>query len=84
MAALPPGLPAFSLTRGELSPAHAGRYLYPFLDVDHHGYKSVLGNALLLGLSFYALAILLWPSTTPAPNPSASAKTGFRLQPPVG
>ena len=35
------------------------RYLYPFLDVDRHGYKSVLGNALLLGLAFYALALLL-------------------------
>lgn len=34
-------------------------YLYPFLDVDRHGYKGVLGNALLLGLAFCAVALLL-------------------------
>lgn len=34
-------------------------YLYPFLDVDRHGYKAVLGNALLLGLAFCAVALLL-------------------------
>ncbi|WP_121702322.1 Pr6Pr family membrane protein [Streptomyces sp. E5N298] len=51
---------AFSLTRGELLlPGSEGRYLYPFLDVDLHGYKIVLGNALLIGLALYALAVLL-------------------------
>ncbi|MEU1478951.1 Pr6Pr family membrane protein [Streptomyces sp. NPDC001668] len=76
----------FSFTRGELiPPGTAGRYLYPFLDVDLHGYKSVLGNALLLGLSFYALAILLVALDHARPNPIPHrAKTGFRLQPPVG
>ncbi|MFJ8543807.1 Pr6Pr family membrane protein [Streptomyces sp. NPDC093586] len=50
----------FSLARGELLlPGTEGRYLYPFLDVDQHGYKGVLGNALLLGLAVYALAALL-------------------------
>ncbi|WP_077796187.1 Pr6Pr family membrane protein [Streptomyces sp. JHA26] len=50
----------FSLARGELLlPGAEGRYLYPFLDVDRHGYKGVLGNALLLGLALYALAVLL-------------------------
>ncbi|MCC9707220.1 Pr6Pr family membrane protein [Streptomyces sp. MNU76] len=34
-------------------------YLYPFLDVDRHGYKGVLGNALLLGLAFCAAALLI-------------------------
>ncbi|MDX3641753.1 Pr6Pr family membrane protein [Streptomyces sp. MB09-02B] len=34
-------------------------YLYPFLDVDRHGYKDVLGNALLLGLAFCAVALLI-------------------------
>ncbi|MFF9775009.1 Pr6Pr family membrane protein [Streptomyces sp. NPDC013978] len=34
-------------------------YLYPFLDVDRHGYKGALGNALLLGLAFCAVALLL-------------------------
>jgi hypothetical protein len=77
---------AFAFTRGELiPPGAAGRYLYPFLDVDHLGYKSVLGNALLLGLSFYALAILLVALDHARPNPVRHrTKTGFRLQPPVG
>ena len=76
----------FSFTRGELiPPGTGGRYLYPFLDVDLHGYKSVLGIALLLGLSFYALAILLVALDRARPNPIRHrAKTGFRLQPPVG
>ncbi|MGW0841063.1 Pr6Pr family membrane protein [Streptomyces sp. NPDC002787] len=51
---------AFTLGRaGLLTPDWPAPYLYPFLDVDRHGYKSVLGNALLLGLAFYALALLL-------------------------
>ncbi|MFF4034493.1 Pr6Pr family membrane protein [Streptomyces sviceus] len=76
----------FSFTRGELiPPGTPARYLYPFLDVDLHGYKNVLGNALLLGLSFYALAILLVALDHARPNPTRHrAKTGFRLQPPVG
>ncbi len=76
----------FSLTRGELiPPGTPGRYLYPFLDVDLHGYKSILANALLLGLSFYALAVLLVALDHARPNPVRHrAKTGFRLQPPVG
>ncbi|MCD7443593.1 Pr6Pr family membrane protein [Streptomyces lincolnensis] len=77
---------AFSLGRGELLlPGTPDRYLYPFLDVDQHGYKSVLGNALLLGLSFYALAVLLVALDHARPNPVRHrAKTGFRLRPPVG
>ncbi|MBD0838739.1 MULTISPECIES: Pr6Pr family membrane protein [unclassified Streptomyces] len=77
---------AFSLARGELLlPGTDGRYLYPFLDVGLHGYKSVLGNALLLGLSLYALAVLLVALDHTRPNPVRHrAKTGFRLQPPVG
>ncbi|MER6162060.1 Pr6Pr family membrane protein [Streptomyces sp. NPDC001868] len=50
----------FTLGRAALvTPDWPAPYLYPFLDVDRHGYKSVLGNALLLGLAFYALALLL-------------------------
>ncbi|WP_155059127.1 Pr6Pr family membrane protein [Streptomyces blattellae] len=81
---------AFSLTRGELIlPGTPARYLYPFLDVDQHGYKSVLGNALLLGLAIYALAVLLTALDHIRPNPLRHrphhrTKTGFRLQPPVG
>ncbi|MGW1211386.1 Pr6Pr family membrane protein [Streptomyces sp. NPDC002499] len=77
---------AFSLGRGELIvPGTRGRYLYPFLDVDLHGYKSVLGNALLLGLAFYALAILLVALDHARPNLIRHRpKTGFRLGPPVG
>jgi hypothetical protein len=80
----------FSLTRGELLlPGTPARYLYPFLDVDQHGYRTVLGNALLLGLSFYALAVLLVALDHARPNPLRHRtrhhpKTGFRLQPPVG
>ncbi|MET7378956.1 Pr6Pr family membrane protein [Streptomyces sp. NPDC005526] len=77
---------AFSLTRGELlHPGTPGRYLYPFLDVVRRGYKHVLGNALLLGLSFYALAVLLVVLDHTRPNPVRRRyKTGFRLRPPVG
>ncbi|KUO15371.1 Pr6Pr family membrane protein [Streptomyces dysideae] len=77
---------AFTFTRGELLlPGTPTRYLYPFLDVDLHGYKSVLGNALLLALAFYALAILLVALDHARPNLIRHrAKTGFRLGPPVG
>lgn len=80
----------FSLARAEfLLPGTPARYLYPFLDVESHGYKSVLANALLLGLSFYALALLLVALDHARPNPlrrrlRPRGKTGFRLQPPVG
>ena len=77
---------AVYLARGELIlPGTPGRYLYTFLDVEHHGYKNVLGNALLLGLAFYALSVLLVALDHARPNPNRHrAKTGFRLQPPVG
>ncbi|QIJ63884.1 Pr6Pr family membrane protein [Streptomyces sp. JB150] len=76
----------FSFLRGELLLAGTpARYLYPFLDVEAHGYKGVLGNALLLGLSFYGLAVLLVALDHARPNPLRHrSKTGFRLQPPVG
>ncbi|MEV5726714.1 Pr6Pr family membrane protein [Streptomyces pharetrae] len=75
-----------SFARGELLLSGTpGRYLYPFLDVEAHGYKGVLGNALLLGLSFYVLAVLLVALDHARPNPVRHrSKTGFRLQPPVG
>ncbi|WP_399886943.1 Pr6Pr family membrane protein [Streptomyces sp. BBFR51] len=61
---------AFSLARGELLlPGSQDRYLYPFLDVDQHGYKGVLGNALLIGLALYALAALLVALDHIRPNP---------------
>ncbi|WP_369171172.1 Pr6Pr family membrane protein [Streptomyces sp. R28] len=81
---------AFTLTRGELLvPGTPARFLYPFLDVGRHGYRSVLGNALLIGLAIYALAILLVALDHARPNPLRRrahhrAKSGFRLQPPVG
>ncbi|MCX4882502.1 MULTISPECIES: Pr6Pr family membrane protein [unclassified Streptomyces] len=76
----------FSFARGELIlPGTPGRYLYPFLDVDLHSYKNVLANALLLGLAFYALAVLMVALDHTRPNPVRHrGKTGFRLQPPVG
>ncbi|MFJ8592480.1 Pr6Pr family membrane protein [Streptomyces sp. NPDC093598] len=72
---------AFCLLRGELLlPGTPDRYLYPFLDVGQDGFKRVLGNALLLGLSFYALAVLLVALDHARPNPLRHRwKTGFRL-----
>ncbi|MGW6021047.1 Pr6Pr family membrane protein [Streptomyces sp. NPDC055099] len=50
----------FALIRGALmAPGSPARYPYPFLDVDAHGYTGVLTNAVILGLAFYALALLL-------------------------
>ncbi|MFI5801185.1 Pr6Pr family membrane protein [Streptomyces sp. NPDC051677] len=76
----------FSLARAQLIHAGTpGRYLYPFLDVEAHGYRHALANALLLGLSFYALAVFLVALDHARPNPIGHrGKTGFRLQPPVG
>ncbi|GAA4121874.1 Pr6Pr family membrane protein [Streptomyces griseoincarnatus] len=64
---------AFALARGELLPGSTGRYLYPFLDVARHGYRSVLANALLVGLAIYAVAVLLVALDHTRP------KTRFRL-----
>ncbi|MFI1565304.1 Pr6Pr family membrane protein [Streptomyces sp. NPDC020490] len=72
---------AFSLARGELLPAGTpARYLYPFLDVDAHGYRNVLADALLLGLAFCALAALLVAVDHTRPDLIRHrGKTGFRL-----
>jgi hypothetical protein len=77
---------AFYLGRAELLiPGTTGRYLYSFLDVDQHGYRDVLANALLVGLAVYALAVLLVTLDHIRPNPiRRPGKTGFRLRPPVG
>lgn len=48
----------FALIRGALlSPGTEGRYPYPFVDVDLHGYAAVLANAVIFGLAFYVLAL---------------------------
>jgi hypothetical protein len=61
---------AFTLGRGALlADGSSAPYLYPFLDVDQHGYKSVLADALLLGLAFYALALTLVAADHLRPNP---------------
>ncbi|MFD5770990.1 Pr6Pr family membrane protein [Streptomyces sp. NPDC127049] len=50
----------FALVRGALLPAGTRtRYTYPFLDVAARGYAGVLVNALVLGLAFCALGLLL-------------------------
>ncbi|MFF9058764.1 Pr6Pr family membrane protein [Streptomyces sp. NPDC014882] len=76
----------FFLARAALiTPDAPDRYLYPFLDAAAHGYRHTLANALLLGLSLYALAVLLVALDHARPNPVRHrARTGFRLQPPVG
>ncbi|OIJ89759.1 Pr6Pr family membrane protein [Streptomyces colonosanans] len=72
---------AVSLVRGELiAPGTEGRYLYPFLDAGRLGYRSVLANALLLGLSFFGLALLMVVLDHLRPDPvRRRTKTGFRL-----
>ncbi|GAA0386136.1 Pr6Pr family membrane protein [Streptomyces luteireticuli] len=50
----------FALIRGAfLDPGTDGRYPYPFLDVDLHGYAGIATNAVVFGLAFYALALTL-------------------------
>ncbi|MDG4856736.1 Pr6Pr family membrane protein [Streptomyces sp. T-3] len=50
----------FALVRGAImSPGSTARYPYPFLDVDQHGYLGVLGNGVVFGLVFYALALAI-------------------------
>ncbi|MBC9714643.1 Pr6Pr family membrane protein [Streptomyces sp. TRM66268-LWL] len=63
---------AFCLLRGALmSPGSEARYPYPFVDVEQHGYAGVLGNAVVLGLCFYALALAFvgLDRIRPAPGP---------------
>ncbi|WP_043263101.1 Pr6Pr family membrane protein [Streptomyces sp. CT34] len=50
----------FALVRGALlAPGTNGRYPYPFLDVDLHGYAGVATNAVVFALAFYVLALAL-------------------------
>ncbi|NBE49880.1 integral membrane regulator [Streptomyces sp. YC537] len=50
----------FALTRGALlPPGSVARYPYPFVDVEQHGYAAILGNSVLFGLVFYALALAI-------------------------
>ncbi|WP_438489417.1 Pr6Pr family membrane protein [Streptomyces sp. S186] len=50
----------FALIRGALlAPGTEGRYPYPFLDVDLHGYAGIATNAVVFALAFYGLALAL-------------------------
>ncbi|MGG2464520.1 Pr6Pr family membrane protein [Streptomyces sp. RGM 3693] len=50
----------FALIRGALlAPGTDGRYPYPFLDVDLHGYAGIATNTVVFGLAFYVLALVL-------------------------
>ncbi|MEW1657996.1 Pr6Pr family membrane protein [Streptomyces sp. NPDC093707] len=50
----------FALIRGALlAPGTDGRYPYPFLDVDLHGYAGIATNAVVFALAFYVLALTL-------------------------
>jgi len=51
---------AFCLVRGAAKPPGSpDRYHYSFVNVDRHGYSGILGNTAILGLAFYALALLV-------------------------
>ncbi|MFI8305278.1 Pr6Pr family membrane protein [Streptomyces sp. NPDC085927] len=76
---------AFTLIHGLFLPAGPARHLYPFQDADRHGHPYVLGVSLLLLLVLYCLAVALIVVDRTRPDPlRLGAKTGFRLQPPVG
>ncbi|MFF9338950.1 MULTISPECIES: Pr6Pr family membrane protein [unclassified Streptomyces] len=61
----------FALVRGALLPDGArARYPYPFVDVTAHGYADVLLNALVLGLAFCALGLLLVAADRFRPAPA--------------
>ncbi|MEX2983026.1 Pr6Pr family membrane protein [Streptomyces sp. C36] len=70
----------FALIRGALlDPGTEGRYPYPFLDVDLHGYAGILGNAVVFGLAFYTLALVLVLLDRVRPHPHRSRN---RISPP--
>ncbi|MFF4540892.1 Pr6Pr family membrane protein [Streptomyces aureus] len=80
---------AFCLARGATLTADTpARYLYPFVDVDRHGYGGILGNTAILGVAFYLLALLVVVLDHWRPDPVRRRvrrqETGFRLRPPVG
>jgi hypothetical protein len=51
---------AFSVARGAMLAAGTPtRYLYPFVDVDRHGYAGVLGITAILGVAFCVLALIV-------------------------
>ncbi|MFH8407860.1 Pr6Pr family membrane protein [Streptomyces sp. NPDC018019] len=60
----------FALIRGALlDPGTEGRYPYPFLDVDLHGYAGIALNTLVFGSAFYALALVLVGLDQVRPHP---------------
>lgn len=70
---------AFALARGALiTPGADGRYPYPFLDVEAHGYPGVLANAVLFGLAFALLALILFTIDQVRPAPP---RRGHRISP---
>ncbi|MFF1807913.1 Pr6Pr family membrane protein [Streptomyces sp. NPDC058251] len=76
----------FCLARGTMLTAGTpARYLYPFVDVDRHGYGGVLGNAAILGLAFYALALLTITLDHLRPDPARrrSARPENRISSPA-
>ncbi|MFD8219471.1 Pr6Pr family membrane protein [Streptomyces sp. NPDC059697] len=59
-----------SLIRGAmLPPGTPARYLYPFVNVDRHGYVGILGNTAILGVAFYTLALLVIALDHVRPDP---------------
>ncbi|MFC9931243.1 Pr6Pr family membrane protein [Streptomyces sp. NPDC127190] len=61
---------AFTFARATvIPPTRPSRYLYPFLDVTAHGYRSTLANTLLIGLAIYAVGVLLVALDHARPTP---------------
>ena len=72
------------LTRGALLPPDTpGRYPYSFLDVAQHGYVEVLGNATVLGLACYALALVLVGLDRVRPGPRRRRSPENRISSPA-
>ncbi|MER6135328.1 Pr6Pr family membrane protein [Streptomyces sp. NPDC001815] len=81
---LPVAYLAFTLTRGVLlPPSTPARYPYPFLDVSQHGFVEVLGNATVLGLACYALAVLLVALDHVRPGPRRHRRPENRISSPA-
>ncbi|MDQ0776290.1 hypothetical protein QF026_004756 [Streptomyces aurantiacus] len=81
---LPVAYLALTVARGIfLAPVTPPRYPYPFLDVSQHGFVEVLGNATILALACYALAVLLVALDHVRPGPRRPRPPENRISSPA-